>query len=383
LLLTRELLLLPWVLLPGERLLARNLLLAGEPGILAGLNHAGYAGYRHLARLLTGKLLLNLLLTRLRLTGIDGLPWLHLARDCTGPAAGLLPGLIRIGLLPGVERLAGKLRILAGLARLLTRSRRLAWILGLPLLEAVRILIAVAVRLARARVIRIVVRRELRLRRPIAGGDGWAVARAVSKCHARRTAARTGPGSASLRRLADERDCANETLPGGLFFLFLLGVNQGIGEDAGGVDVNQTPLVLAGQRIAVAAAKEADLVGFLEILHRSRVFLQLPDVELDAALILFAAVDEELLALALRLKHHPRRLAIEEDGHGGRHREDEQHGKTGLLAAILHSSSWGRRLLENQRLPVVLVLGILNDGRVEADPDDLVPLLDQLALARH
>jgi hypothetical protein len=65
--------------------------------------------------------------------------------------------------------------------------------------------------------------------------------------------------------------------------------------------VDETPLVFAGQRIFVAAAQEALAIGLFEIVYLFRVLLVFAEVELHGPLVLFAAIDQPLIADPLGL----------------------------------------------------------------------------------
>src|SRR5207249_2630208 len=82
-------------------------------------------------------------------------------------------------------------------------------------------------------------------------------------------------------------------------------------------DVYQAPLALAGHRIDVPLAEEADLIRALELLDGGRIFFPFPDVELNGAAVLLAALDQQLLFVALGLEGYARQLEIQADRDDG------------------------------------------------------------------
>src|SRR5262249_53183192 len=92
---------------------------------------------------------------------------------------------------------------------------------------------------------------------------------------------------------------------------------------------------LAGKRIFVAPPQKADVARSLQVVQALRISAVLPVEELDGALILVAAIDQQLLALPLRLEGDARHFQIQPDGNRCRQHEYQQQCKTGL-AALFH-----------------------------------------------
>ena len=108
--------------------------------------------------------------------------------------------------------------------------------------------------------------------------------------------------------------------------------------------MNQPPFVLAGHRIFVAAPQKPYVARGLQVVQVLRISAVLAVEELDSALILAAPVDQHLLFLALRFEGHSRNFHVQADGDGGRHHEDKEHCKPGLLTPFhpFISASSGR-----------------------------------------
>ena len=92
--------------------------------------------------------------------------------------------------------------------------------------------------------------------------------------------------------------------------------------------MNQTPLILACQRIFVALAQEAIVVGVFKIFDLLRIRLGLAIVEFDRPFVLLTALNKQLFPIALRLKRHPRNLDVKRNRNRRRHQKHDQHCKT-------------------------------------------------------
>jgi hypothetical protein len=99
--------------------------------------------------------------------------------------------------------------------------------------------------------------------------------------------------------------------------------------------VNQAPLVLSGHRVDVALAQEALILEALQFLDLARVTFGFCHKKLDGALVLFAAIDQRLLLIALRLHGNARNFHIQGDAHDGGHQEDQQQGKAPFVLSTL------------------------------------------------
>ena len=143
----------------------------------------------------------------------------------------------------------------------------------------------------------------------------------------------------AARRAADRRRFIGEGVDALLFLLFLL-VRHRVDELAVWADVNQAPFLFARHRVQVAPAQEADLVGVLQILHLYGELLEFAHVKLNCARILFAALDEHFLAIALRLKSNARQFHIQHQRDGRGHHVDQEHCKAGLAALLHPASCW-------------------------------------------
>lgn len=101
------------------------------------------------------------------------------------------------------------------------------------------------------------------------------------------------------------------------------------------IGMHQPPLVLAGERIDVAPAQVALAVGVFQRIQVLRIAVVVAHVQLNRALVLLAAVNQELLAFALGLKCHARHLPVQHQRDDRRHQKDHQQGVAalGLLSA--------------------------------------------------
>jgi hypothetical protein len=119
----------------------------------------------------------------------------------------------------------------------------------------------------------------------------------------------TPAGLREVERAMDEelsRLLADEAVgPLGLFFTTRSsGLSHlGIGEDPV-LNVNQAPLVFSRHWVDVTLTQEALILEALQLLDIARVALGFLGEELDGALVLLAAIDEELLFGAFRLHGH-------------------------------------------------------------------------------
>ena len=91
--------------------------------------------------------------------------------------------------------------------------------------------------------------------------------------------------------------------------------------------MNQAPFVFAGIRIDVAVAKVAVVVGVFEVFNPCGETAILGVEELDGALVLLAASDQELLFVSFALEGDARHLEVEHDRDGGGEDEDEEEGE--------------------------------------------------------
>jgi hypothetical protein len=97
----------------------------------------------------------------------------------------------------------------------------------------------------------------------------------------------------------------------------------------------QQPPLLAGQRIQVALAQEADIALGFQIVQRLRVGLKFAVKQLDGALVLQAAIDGHLLSGTLRLEGDARHFDIKGNRDGRGHQEHQQEREAGLgMAAV-------------------------------------------------
>ena len=106
------------------------------------------------------------------------------------------------------------------------------------------------------------------------------------------------------------------------------GLDQRIGQHASGPHVNDPPLGFAGHRIGIAAAQKPDIAGGFQIVHVLRIRPVFAVEKLDGALVLQAAVDEQLFARALRFKSDARHFHVKRDSNNGAHQENQQQRKT-------------------------------------------------------
>lgn len=95
-------------------------------------------------------------------------------------------------------------------------------------------------------------------------------------------------------------------------------LNQRIRQRAS-IGMDQTPFILSGERIDVAPAEESLVVGIFQVLHARRVSLVHLHIQVDSALVLLAAIDQELFFIALAFKRHARHLLVEHQPDGGGH----------------------------------------------------------------
>jgi hypothetical protein len=95
-------------------------------------------------------------------------------------------------------------------------------------------------------------------------------------------------------------------------------VHLGVDELAGGIQVDQAPMVIAAHRVGVAAAQEAR-VGclLLQIVEALRKPVQQADMQFDGALELLAAIDEQGLLVALVLERDSVRIPGEGEKDSG------------------------------------------------------------------
>jgi hypothetical protein len=142
-------------------------------------------------------------------------------------------------------------------------------------------------------------------------------------------AALEGDGSLSVLHAlglrVQERAFGDKT---GCVFLLLveraaLLVHDGIGKGAV-LEVDESPLVLAGERVFVTAPEIADVLESLEFFDGLGVLLVLANEDLDGALVLLAAGNEEGFFFPLGLEQDARGLEVEHHGGGGAEGEDEK-----------------------------------------------------------
>jgi hypothetical protein len=88
--------------------------------------------------------------------------------------------------------------------------------------------------------------------------------------------------------------------------------------------VNDPPLGFAGHWIGIAPPQKPDIAGGFQVVHVLRISPVFAVEKLDAALVLQAAVDQQLLARALRFKRDARHLHIKRDGNCGSQKEYHQ-----------------------------------------------------------
>src|SRR5438034_9903957 len=121
----------------------------------------------------------------------------------------------------------------------------------------------------------------------------------------------------------------------GLFGLLLVLRLAGdrIGEDSAWADVDKAPLGFTGHWIHVAAAQEAHVVGALELLDGGRILFEFPEVKLDGALILLAALDQQLFFVTLGLERDAGQCNVKRQRYGSSHGEDQKQRKTGFRRA--------------------------------------------------
>ena len=130
--------------------------------------------------------------------------------------------------------------------------------------------------------------------------------------------------SADLLHLRDEG-----LLLGCSRVVLLLAIDERIGEDAPGAHVNDSPFLFAGERVDVLMAQEAEVLRVVQRVEVGRVAIELANEEIDGAGVLFAAIDEQLLFVALGFEGHARQRHVEHDGDGRRHGVDEKKGEAG------------------------------------------------------
>jgi len=143
----------------------------------------------------------------------------------------------------------------------------------------------------------------------------------------RRDGAITGPlqhGGVHLRRLAVSRGCRAGVAGRirGVLAVACSGrlLHQGIGKKTAG-GVNDSPLVLAGVRIDIAAAQKT-LLAFLQIVDAGGPLPVVGQViQLNGARVLLAAIDQELLFFPLAFERYARQLLIQHQRDDGGHQE--------------------------------------------------------------
>ena len=122
--------------------------------------------------------------------------------------------------------------------------------------------------------------------------------------------------------------------------------------------------------------------GF-QIVQGLRIEVIFPVKELDGALVLQAAIDSHLLARPLRFKRDARHFDVQRDGDGCGHHEHQQQRETRLAVRFASGVSSGHLRFQWQCLLVVaLELRIFHHGRIYADANNLVALLDHVAFGR-
>ena len=88
-------------------------------------------------------------------------------------------------------------------------------------------------------------------------------------------------------------------LVGLLLAVLLRAVDQRVGEDAARADVDDAPIVFARHGIDIFLAQETEILRVLQGVEIGREAIELSHEEIDRARILLAAVDEQLLLVAL------------------------------------------------------------------------------------
>ena len=96
---------------------------------------------------------------------------------------------------------------------------------------------------------------------------------------------------------------------GRLLVVLLLAVDEGVGEDAARADMDHAPIVFARHRVYVLAAQEPEVLRVLQSVEIGRKAVELAHVKIDGAGILLAAVDQQLLFVALGFEGDARQLA--------------------------------------------------------------------------
>jgi hypothetical protein len=109
--------------------------------------------------------------------------------------------------------------------------------------------------------------------------------------------------------------------------------DDGVGEHAA-IDVNQAPFFFSRHRVEVALAQKSNIVGVFEFFDGGWITAHFAHENLDGALVLFAAFDQQLFLGALGLEGYARNFVVERDGNHGRHEEDQQHGIAGLAGGV-------------------------------------------------
>ena len=105
--------------------------------------------------------------------------------------------------------------------------------------------------------------------------------------------------------------------------------DDGVGEHAA-VDVNEAPFIFTRHGIDVALAEKPEIVEAFQFFDGGGITADLAHKELNGALVLFAALDQQLLPVALGFEGHARQFVVQRDGNDGGHQEDQQHGVAGL-----------------------------------------------------
>jgi hypothetical protein len=107
-------------------------------------------------------------------------------------------------------------------------------------------------------------------------------------------------------------------------------LHQRVDQNAAGTRANQPPLVLSSHRIDVALAEVTNVVRVLQVLNLRRIASVLADKQTDGALVLFAAIDQHLFAIALAFECDARQLHQHRNRNARRQHEDEQQRETGF-----------------------------------------------------
>ncbi len=115
-------------------------------------------------------------------------------------------------------------------------------------------------------------------------------------------------------------------------------------------------------------AQEAKVLGIVECVEIGRIAVELADVKLHGARILFTAIDQQLFLVALGFERHAGQFHEEGDRDGGGERVNEQQRETGFRVALFRVSAPVHTAGSSWMRTVWLLLNCVSSMVMEVSP---------------